>query len=112
MVPDVSVVLVSPPSVVTECFGDVSLDSDWELVQPQSSSLSKKRAYFWTVSQYESSPVQAPPQSSRMMPPTPQQSSPSSIEERQWQIEEDQIWNARDRTVIAGMEQHLEKVTA
>ena len=44
------------------------------------------------------------------MPSTPQQSSHSSVEERQWHIEvEDQTWNARDRTVIARMEQYLEK---
>ena len=42
-----------------------------------------------------------------MMPSTPQQ-SPRSFE-RQWHIEEDQIWNARDRTVIAKMEQYLGK---
>ena len=112
------VVPVSPSSVVTECFGNVSLDSDWEFVEPQSSSLSKKRAYCWTVSQegmrYESSPVTAPPLSRRrMMPPTPQQSSQSSIEEVQRQIEvEDQIWTAREKTVIARMEQYLEKLTA
>ena len=88
---------------------------DWEFVEPQSSSLSKKRAYCWTVSQegmvYESSPVTAPPLSRRrMMPP---QSSQSSIEEVQRQIEvEDQTWNARERTVIARMEQYLEKLTA
>ena len=33
----------------------------------------------------------------------------SSIEERQWQIEMDQIWNARDRTVFARTEQHFGK---
>ena len=33
-----------------------------------------------------------------------------SIEERQWQTEmEDEVWNASDRTVIARMEQYLEK---
>ena len=41
------------PSVVTECLGDVSLDPDWEIVEAQSSSFSKKRAYVWTVSQEE-----------------------------------------------------------
>ena len=60
---------------------------------------------------YEGTPVKAPPTSGRrMMPPTPQQSSYSSIEAVQWQIEvEDQGsgWNARDRTFIAQMEQYL-----
>ena len=52
-VPDVTVVLVSLSSVVTECFGGASWDLDWESVEPQSSSFSKKRAYVWTVSQEE-----------------------------------------------------------
>ena len=38
-----------------------------------------------------------------MMPPTPLQSSHSSIEERQWQIQ------VADRTVIARTKQYLEK---
>ena len=115
VVPDVTVVLVSPSSVVTECSGDVSLDSDCEFVEPQSSSFSKKRAFVGTVAQeemrYECSPVKAPPPSRRrMMQPTPQQSSYSPIEERQWHIEvEDQVWNIRDRTVTARMEQYLGK---
>ena len=58
---------------------------------------------------YESSPVKVPPPSRRRMPSTPQQNSRSSIEERQWQIEMDQIWNARDRTVFARMEQYSGK---
>ena len=72
-VPDVAVVLVSPSSLVTECLGDVSLDSDREFVEPQSSSFSEKRAFVWTVSKeemrYESLPVKALlPSSRRMMP--------------------------------------------
>ena len=51
-VPDVSVVPVSPSSVFTGCFGDVSLELDWGFVEPQSPSLSKKRT-FWTVSREE-----------------------------------------------------------
>ena len=84
---DVTVVLVSPSSVVAVCFGGA------ESVQPQSSSLSKKRAHVWTVSQeemrYESSPVKVPPPTRRRtMPPTPLHSSHSSYEERQWQIKQ------------------------
>ena len=60
---------------------------------------------------HEGTPVEAPPTSRRrMMPPTPQQSSYSSIEAVPWQTEmEDQGsgWNACDRTVIAKMEQYL-----
>ena len=88
-VPDVTVVLGSPSSVVTGCFGDVSWHLDWECVQPQSSSLSKERLLLDSFTERD-------------------------IEEGQWQIEvENQIWNASDRTAIARMEQYLEKkVTA
>ena len=75
-VPDVTVVPVSPSSVVTELFEDVSLDSDWEFVDPQSLSLSKKRSSELEQGEmvYEGSPVRAPPNTRRrMMPPTPQQ---------------------------------------
>ena len=44
------------------------------------------------------------------MPPTPQQSSHSSLEAMQWQTEmevQGSSWNARERTVIAKMEQYL-----
>ena len=79
--------LVSLSSVVTECFEDVSLDSDWEFVEPQSSSFSKKRSIVWEENHeemsYEGMPVKAPPKTRRrMMPPTPPQSSHSSTEER------------------------------
>ena len=46
-----------------------------------------------------------------MMPPTPQQSSHSSTEEMQWQEEMEvqaRIWSARERTVIAKMENYLD----
>ena len=57
---------------------------------------------------YESSPAKAPPLSRRRTMPL--QSSHLSFEERQWQIEVgDQIWNARDRMVIARTKQYLEK---
>ena len=60
---------------------------------------------------YEGTQVKAPPTSRRrMMPPTPQQSSHSSIEDTQWQTEieaQGSSWNARERTAIARMEQHL-----
>ena len=90
------------------------LDSDWELVEPESFSFSRKRPVVCAKKQqdmsYEGTPVKAPPTSRRMMPPTPQQSSYSSIEATEWQTEmEDQGsgWNARERTVIANMEQYL-----
>ena len=89
-VPDVTVVPVSPSSVVTERFGDVSLDSDWEFVEPQSSFFSKKRSSELEENQgemgYEGSPVKASPYTRRrMMPPTPQQILHSSTDESQWQ---------------------------
>ena len=62
---------------------------------------------------YEGTPVKAPPNTRRrMMPPTPQQCSHSSIEERQWQAEmevQESFWSARERTVIAKMESYLDK---
>ena len=77
-------VLVSPSSAVAEMNEGVSSDSDWEHVEPQSFSFSKKRSIVCVENQedvsYEGTPVKAPPQARRMMPPTPQQSSYSSIE--------------------------------
>ena len=113
-------VLVSPSSVVTEFCDDVSMESDREFVEPQSSSFSKKknaRWLDWVDSQeemrYEGSPLKAPPPfRRRMMPPTPQQSSSTSIEEMQWQTgmeEQGSSWSARERTVIARMENYLNK---
>ena len=57
---------------------------------------------------FESSPAKAPPLS-RMMPPTPLQNSNSSFEEQSQNEVEDQIWSARDRTVIASTKQYPEK---
>ena len=85
-------ILVSPSSVATEFCDGASLGNDWELVEPQSSPLSFSPESVWTDSQEErsceESPVKAPPASRRrMLPPTPQQSSHSSIEETKWQAE-------------------------
>ena len=57
---------------------------DWELVEPQSSSFSKKSAHCCTDTQedmrYEGSPVIAPPLTRRRMtPPTPVQNSYTSF---------------------------------
>ena len=88
---------------------------DGELVELQSFSFSKKRAHSWTVPQeemrYGSSSAEAfPPSRRRMMQLTPVHRSHSLYEERQRQIEvEDQIWSARDRTIIAQIEQYLEE---
>ena len=115
VVPDVTDVLVSPSSVVTEFCGGVSCCSDCEFVEAQSFSFSTKRAHSWTVTQeemrFEGSQVKALPLSRRrMMPPTPLQNSYSSFEEEQEHFEvEDQIWCARDRTVIARTKQYLEE---
>ena len=45
-VPDVNDVLVSPSSVVTELCDVSSCCSDWEFVEPQSFSFSKKRVWM------------------------------------------------------------------
>ena len=47
-----------------------------------------------------------------MMPPTPQQFSRSSTDERQWQADleaQRSIWSTRERMVISGLENYLEK---
>ena len=106
LVPDVTDVPVSSSSLVAEVCDGFSCCSDWEFVEPQSFSFSTKLAHC-TVTQEElrfgSSQVKAPPQSRRrMMPPTPLQNSNYSFGEEQRRFEvEDQIWRARDRTVIA-----------
>ena len=112
---DVSDVLVSPSSVVTEFCDGLSCCSDREDVVPQSFSFSKKRARSWTVTQeemrFESAQVKAPPLSRRRtMPPTPLQISYLLFEEEQEHFEvEDQIWSARDRTIIARTKPYLEE---
>ena len=53
VVPDVTGVSVSPSSVVTEFCDGFSCCSDWELVEPQSFSFSKKRARCCTDTQEE-----------------------------------------------------------
>ena len=78
-------------------------------------SFSKRRSLVCVENQgnrsYEGTPEKAPPASRRRtMPHTPQQSSHSSIEAMQWQNEmEDQesLWSARERSVVARMEQYL-----
>ena len=92
-------------------------DSDWGAVEPQSFSFSRKRRAVCVENlenmSYEGTPVKALPASRRkIVPPTPQQRLQSSIEATQWQTEmEDQgsSWTARDREVIARMEQYPNK---
>ena len=68
VVPDVPDLLVSPASVVTEFCDSLSFCSDWDLVEPQPFSFSKKRGHSCTVTQeemrFESSQVKARPLSS------------------------------------------------
>ena len=84
VVPDVTDVLVSP-SAVTEFCDSFSCCTEWEVVEPQSFSPSKKRAHSGAVTQeemrFERPQVKAPPLSRRMMLPTPLQHSYSSFEE-------------------------------
>ena len=114
VVPDVSVVRVSPSSVVTESCEGFSFCSDWEFVEPQACSSYKKRAHSWTVTQedmrFEDSQAKAPPPSRRTMPPTPLQNSYSSFEEEQGHFEvEGQTWSARDRTFKARTKEYPEE---
>ena len=53
VVPDVTDVLVSPSSVVTEFCDRFSCHSEWEDVVPESFSFSKKRAHYCTSTQEE-----------------------------------------------------------
>ena len=55
--------------------------------------------------------VKAPPMSRRrMMPPTRLQNAYASFEEEQGHFEvEDQMWSARERTIIASTNQYLGK---
>ena len=95
---DVTDVPASPSFVVTEFCDSLSYCTEWEFVEAQSCSFSKKRAQM----RFEGPHVKAPPLSRRMMPPTPLQNSYSSFEEEQGHFEvEDQMWSARDRTVSA-----------
>ena len=102
-------------SVVTEFCDGFSCCSDWEFVEPQSFSFSKKRAHCCTSTQeemrYESSQVKAPPLSRRrMMPHTPLQNSNGTFEEEQGRfVMEDQMWSARERTFMARTKQYLEE---
>ena len=110
---DVTDVLVFRSSVVTKFCDGFSCCSDWDVVEPQPFSSSKKRAHTCTVTQvrFEGPQVKAPPPSRRrMVPPTPLQSSYSSFEEEQEHFEtEDQMWSSRDRTVIAKTKQYPEE---
>ena len=87
----------------------------WNLWNRSLFPFSKKRVHTCTVTQeemrFEGPQVKALPLSSRrMMPPTPLQNSYSSLEEEQGHFEEeDQIWSARDITVIAKTKQYLEE---
>ena len=107
VVPGVTDVPVSPPSVVT-VFCDGFFVLLYLGICGTAALFSGKRAHSWTVMQEE---MRFEAQSSRrMMPPTPLQNSYSSFEEEQRHFEvEDQIWSARDRTVIARTKQFLEE---
>ena len=89
--PVVSDVLVSPSYAVV-VMSEASLsDSDWEIVEPQSSFSPESGRVVWVENQgnmsYEGTPVKAPPASRRKIMPPTQQSSQSSIEATQWQTE-------------------------
>ena len=89
-------------------------------MEPQSFFFSTKRSFVWATSQeemsFEGSPVKALPASRRrMMPPTPQHSSHSSIEDmqlcsgkRKWRYKEVAGMLVKE-TVITRMENYLNK---
>ena len=77
----VSDVLVSPFSSVVVMSVASVWDSNWENLEPQSFSFSRKRRAVWVENQEnmsrEGTAVKAPPASRRKMPPTPQSSRSS-----------------------------------
>ena len=103
MVPVVTDVPVSPSSVVTEFVMNSPGIRIGNLLNRRPLPSPKSAQSDWAISQeemrYEGTPVKAPPISRRRtMPPTPQQSSHSSIEDMQWQAEmevQGSSWNAR-----------------
>ena len=113
VVPDVTDVLVSPSSVLTELCEVFSCRSEWEGVVPQSFSFFKKRAPLCSSTQeemrYEGSQGKASPTTRRSMtPPTPLQNSYASFEGVQESYEvEGRRWSARERTIIARTKQYL-----
>ena len=95
-VSDVIDVPVSPSSVVTELSDVPPCCIDWELLEPQFFSFSKKRVHWCTDMQeemrYEGSPVITPPHSRRSMtPPAPVQNSYTSIvrDHGRYEVEEE-----------------------
>ena len=120
--------LFPPTSAVVVRSEPLVSDSDWEVVEPQSFSFSRKRRAVCVENQEnmscEGTRVKAPlPSSRKIMPPTPQQGSQSPIEAMQWQTEvEDKEggsyekefegehrWTACHKRVIARTEQYLSK---
>ena len=90
VVPDVTDVLVSPSSVVTELCDVSSCCSDWEFVEPQSFSFSKKASTLL------------------MIPLALVQNSNDTVEEEQGLFgAEDRMWSAKERTIIARTKQVL-----
>ena len=111
---DVTDVLLSPLLLWSLRFVmGFSCRSEWECVEPQPFSFSKKGAHCCTVTQeemkYESSQVKAPPLSSRRRAPTQLQNSNFSSGEEQGRFEaENQMWSTRERTIIARTKQYME----
>ena len=108
-------VLVSPSSVDTECYENVSLDSDWEFVEPRPFFFLQK-ALFRLCGESRRDELRRVASKSasntrrRMMPPTPQQFSHSSTDEGQCQADleaQRSIWSTRERKVTAAMEKYL-----
>ena len=104
---DVTDVLASLSSVVTELCDVSPCCSDWEDVEPQSFSFSKKRAHCCTDTQeemrYEGSQGKALSMARRRMtPPTPKQNSYALFEGEQGRYEvEGWGWSAKERTLSA-----------
>ena len=115
VVPAVIDVLVFHSAVVTELCDASPCCSDWEFVEPQVFSFSRKRAHCCTKTKdemrYEGLPMTAPPLSRRRMTsPTPVQNSHTSFVRDHGRYEEEgRGLNSRERTIIARTRQFLEE---
>ena len=100
---------------MNECSEDISLDPDWEFVEPQPLSFSNKRSIVCAenkgVMSDEGTPAKAPSSTRRRMMPPTQQISHSSTDVSQWRADREarqSIWSTRERLVIAAMEDYLD----
>ena len=113
---DVIDVPVSPSSVVTELCGVSPSGSDWEFVEPQSFSSSKKRAHCGTDTQeemrYERLTSESTSDNEKKYDSACTDAkirTPPLEGSREVTKKKEEDGNARGRTIIAGTKQYLER---